>query len=114
MNSVKLYLGDCLEILPAFANNSVGAVITDPPYNIGKAAWDKIPNYIEWCGLWILECQRILKDNGAFYFCHNDIEQIAELIVWIKANTDFIFKQFIVWNKRYDGARNKGFLDGFV
>ena len=27
-------------------------LVTDPPYNIGKAKWDKIPNYIEWCGKW--------------------------------------------------------------
>jgi site-specific DNA-methyltransferase (adenine-specific) len=33
---------------------------------------------------------------------------------WIDDNTKFVFKQFIVWNKRFDGVANKGFLDGFV
>lgn len=32
MNSVQLYLGDCLDILPTLAG--VDAVITDPPYGI--------------------------------------------------------------------------------
>ena len=114
MTDVKLYLGDCLEVMRGMADKSVDAVITDPPYNIGKADWDKIENYINWCGSWIIECQRVLKDNGSFYFFHNDMEQIADLMLWIRNNTRFVFKQMIVWNKRFDGASTKGFLDGFV
>jgi site-specific DNA-methyltransferase (adenine-specific) len=112
--SVELICGDCLEVMKSIPDKSIDVVITDPPYNIGKAEWDKIDNYIEWCGLWITECQRALKDNGSFYFFHNDMEQIANLMLWIRNNTKFVFKQFIVWNKRFDGASNKGFLDGFV
>lgn len=96
------------------ADQSVNLIIADPPYNIGKANWDKISDYIEWCGRWILECQRVLADNGSMYIFHNDMEQIADLILWIRENTDFVFKQFIVWNKRFEGANNKGFLDGFI
>lgn len=112
--TVELILGDCLEVMKDMPDKSVDMLLTDPPYNIGKADWDKIDNYIEWCGKWITECQRVLKDNGSFYFFHNDMEQIADLMIWIRENTDFVFKQFIVWNKRFDGAGNKGFLDGFV
>jgi len=32
VSEVKLYLGDCLEILPTLEAGSVDAVITDPPY----------------------------------------------------------------------------------
>ena len=42
------------------------------------------------------------------------MEQIADFMLWIRNNTEFVFKQMIVWNKRFDGASNKGFLDGFV
>ena len=35
MSEIKLYLGDCLEILPTLADDSVDALITDPPYGIG-------------------------------------------------------------------------------
>ena len=112
--TVQLIKGDCLQIMPTLAAGSIDCVITDPPYNIGKASWDKIDNYIEWCGLWITECQRVLKNNGSFYFFHNDMEQIADLMLLIRNNTRFVFKQFIVWNKRFDGARNKGYLDGFI
>lgn len=110
---IQLIQGDCLEKMKDIPDCSVDLVLTDPPYNIGKAQWDKIDNYIKWCGKWILECQRVLKDNGSFYFFHNDMPQIAQLMEWIRQNSKFVFKQFIVWNKRFEGAKNKGFLDGF-
>ena len=34
---VTLYHGDCLEVLPTLADNSVDAVVTDPPYGVGIA-----------------------------------------------------------------------------
>jgi len=114
MSEVKLLLGDCLEVMRDIPDKSINLICADPPYNIGKADWDKIPNYIEWCGKWLLECQRVLMDNGSFYFFHNDMEQIADLMLWIRENTNFIFRQFIVWNKRFEGVGNKGFLDGFI
>ncbi len=98
-------------------DKSVDLVLTDPPYNISKAEWDKWKrkeDYIEWMGQIFKECERLLKDNGSFYFFHNDMMQIKNLMQWLEDNTKFIFKQFIVWNKRFEGASNKGFLDGFI
>jgi site-specific DNA-methyltransferase (adenine-specific) len=109
---VTIYHGDCREILPELPK--VDLVLTDPPYNINKADWDKIPNYIEWCGYWLKLIEGKLADNGSFYLFHNQMLTLSELIVWLKTNTKFIFKQFIVWNKRFNEAKNKGFLDGFV
>jgi len=111
---MKLMHGDCLEVMKTLSDNSVDAVVTDPPYNIGKTEWDKIPDYVEWCGKWILESQRILKDAGSFYFFHNDMEQVADLMLWIRKNTNLIFKQFIVWNKRFNGSKRKGYFDCYV
>ena len=113
--SNKIIQGDCLNVMNnKLDNNSIDLIVTDPPYNISKAKWDKIDNYIEWCGKWIKQCERVLKQNGSFYFFHNDFEVLAELQKKIKENTNFIFKQLIVWNKRFKNANNKGFLDGFV
>lgn len=109
-----LHEGDCLEVMKTLPDKSVNLIVADPPYNIGKAGWDKIPNYIEWMGAVFLECQRVLKDNGSFYWFHSDMMQIKDLMWWIQDNTQFVFKQFIVWNKRFPEARNKGFLDGFI
>jgi DNA modification methylase len=110
----ELILGDCIIGMKSLPEKSVNLIIADPPYNIGKADWDKIPDYIEWCGKWILECQRVLADNGSFYLFHNDMEQVADLMLWIRQNSGFVFKQFITWNKRFDGASNIGYLDGFL
>ena len=47
MVDVTLHLGDCLEVMKSMPDKSVDAVITDPPYGIGKAEWDdKFPT--EW------------------------------------------------------------------
>ena len=64
----KIYNMDCLEGMKRIPDKSIDLIVTDPPYNIGKAKWDKIDNYIEWMGTIFKECERILKDNGSFYF----------------------------------------------
>jgi len=112
-----LHCGDCLDILPTLADKSVDLVLTDPPYNIDKVRnwdkWNSRESYISWCGEWIRECVRVLKDNGSFYFFHNDMPQIAMLMEWIRVNTPLVFKQMIVWNKRFEGSPNKGYMDGY-
>ena len=113
---INLIQGDCLEKMKEIPDKSINLVLIDPPYNINKADWDKwktVDAYVEFMGQVFLECQRVLKDNGSFYFFHNDFLQIVEFQNFINKNTDFIFKQFLVWNKRFEGAANKGFLDGF-
>lgn len=56
MPDVTLHLGDCLEYMRGMADGSVDAVITDPPYGIGKAEWDdKFP--VEW----YIDARRISK-----------------------------------------------------
>jgi len=38
---VKLWLGDCLDVLPTLAAGSVDAVVTDPPYGVSySSGWD--------------------------------------------------------------------------
>ena len=111
---VKLWHGDCMELMRNIPDKFINLIINDIPYNIKKAEWDKIDNYIEWCGQWILGCQRVLKDNGSFYFFHNDIMQLKDIMAWIEKNTNFIFKQFIVWNKKFKGSKNEGYLQGYI
>ena len=110
----QVIMGDALELLKRLPDNSVDLAVYDLPYNIGKDTWDTIDNYFEWVADIIKGTQRVLKDNGSFYFWHNDMMFISKLMQWMENESDFIFKQFIVWNKRYDKASNKGFLDGFV
>lgn len=57
-----LHLGDCLDILRTITDNSVDAVVTDPPYGLsfmGKR-WDyDVPSEDIW-----RECLRVLKPGG--------------------------------------------------
>ena len=64
-----MYLGDCLEIMPTLPDNSVDAVITDPPYGIGfkYANHDDAPQgYEDLMKAFIAEAQRIC--NGGPFF----------------------------------------------
>ena len=100
--SYKLYNGDCLEIMKDISNETIDLVLIDPPYNIGKDKWDKwdtVEEYVGFMGQVFKECERVLKDNGSFYFFHNDFLQIVELQNYINKNTNFIFKQLLIWNK---------------
>ena len=104
--------GDCLEIMKDIEDKSVDLVVDDSPYNIKKADWDKWKresDYIDWCLLWMKECERVLKDNGSFYFFHNDMRVISKLMERIEKETRFIFKQMIVWNKLDPSFDNYGF-----
>ena len=99
---IQLFKGDCLENFKNIPDKSINLVLIDPPYNINKADWDKwktVDAYIEFMGQVFLECQRVLKDNGSFYFFHNDFLQMVELQNWINKNTKFIFKSLITINK---------------
>ena len=112
----EIYCDDCLNKMKDIEDNSIDLVLIDPPYNIGKDKWDKwksVDDYVEFMGKVFKEIERILKPNGSFYFFHNDFLQIVKLQTYIENNTNFIFRNLLIWNKRFDGASNKGFLDGF-
>ena len=112
INNIKLYNGDCIEVMGELENNSVDLVVTDPPYLMDYQSnrrkkedrFDKIKNdkgnyiliqeYLE-------ECHRIMKDNTAIYcFCswHN--------IDFFKKEFEkyFKLKNIIVWNKNNHGT----------
>src|SRR3990167_11037701 len=83
----KLFNYPCEEILNNIENKSVQLICIDPPYNIKKSDWDdkwgkvkkryfpkkeKFDDYYEWLSN-IFEILSIkLKDNGSFFFFHND------------------------------------------
>ena len=108
----KIYNEDCLIQLKEIEDKSIDLVLIDPPYNIGKDKWDKwktVDAYVEFMGQVFKECQRVLKDNGSFYFFHNDFLQIVELQNYINKNTDFVFRQLITWNKINEDFKNYGY-----
>ncbi len=76
--------GDCLKELKKIPDNSFDLIFADPPYNmqIGKKLvrpdsskvngvndkWDQFDSfkhYDKFCQSWLVECRRVLKDNGS-------------------------------------------------
>ena len=109
-----LYNGDCNEILKLIEDKSQQAIIIDPPYNIGKDFWDVIDDYYNWLGEIIEKLRPKLKDNGSFIIFHNDFRMLALIDMEIQRRTDFQLVNFMVWNKRFNESKKKGFMDGFI
>ncbi len=117
MSNIKLINDDCLNAMKDIADNSVDLVLIDPPYNIKKDKWDSwktVELYVEFLKDVFLELQRVLKDNGSFYFFHNDFMQIVEIQNMINKETKFNFKQLIIWNKMFDECHLNGYLKGHI
>ena len=82
---VKLFEGDCLDILPTLPKCSVDMIFADPPYNlsnggitchagrmvsVNKGDWDKsngIDKDHEFVIDWLTACRRVLKDDGTIW-----------------------------------------------
>lgn len=110
--SWKLYEGDCLKVMPTLQDDSFDLIILDPPYNINKAEWDKIgthEEYLKFIEDVLVECQRVLKDNGSLYLWHNQFPVLCDFQGLICEKTDLVFKQLLVWNKIDKSFNNSGF-----
>ncbi len=82
---IKIYHGDCLEILPAIPAETVDLIFADPPYflsndgitchagrmvSVNKGDWDRSrgPDFNhEFNRAWLAACQRVLKPNGTIW-----------------------------------------------
>lgn len=107
----NIYKIDVLEGLSLLDDKSVDLIILDPPYNIGKDDWDKIENYLEWIFSILKQCERVLKKTGSLYLFHNDFEVMSDFQYWIKRNTSFIFRNLIIWNKKFEGCKSEAYMD---
>ena len=58
---MKLYNGDCLEVMKLIPDKSIDSIITDPPYGTTGCKWDSV---IDFDLMWE-QLNRIIKPNGA-------------------------------------------------
>ena len=61
MKNIKLYNGDCLEVMKDIPDKSVDAIIADLPYGTTQNKYDITLPFDK---LWS-QYERIIKDNGA-------------------------------------------------
>ena len=91
-------------------SNSINLIFADPPYNINKDfgnnqdKWDSIDKYINWCKEWIIECMRILTDNGTMYFM-TATQHMPYLDVFMSENYNVINR--IIWRYDSSGVQSK-------
>ena len=67
---MKLYQGDCLEVMKQLPDKSVDCIVTSPPYWKGfeyEAYFNSYKQYLDWCKLWLAEAKRLLKPNGTMW-----------------------------------------------
>ena len=87
---MKLYNGDCLEIMKTIQDKSIDAIITDPPYGTTACKWDSV---IPFDPMW-KQLNRIIKDNGAIVLFGS--QPFTSNLVMSNVKD---FKQELIWNK---------------
>ena len=105
-DGVTLYLGDCLEIMPTLPDNSVDAVITDPPYFLPAQHYCTRTQFARsLADLSLLEhfyrsvageTNRVLKADGVWYvFCDGQSYPVffVQIYPYVKAVRP------LVWDK---------------
>jgi site-specific DNA-methyltransferase (adenine-specific) len=63
---------DCINGMSRLPDKSVDLVVTSPPYNLGikygkYADRQDRESYLNWCGKWAAQIQRLLGSEGAFF-----------------------------------------------
>lgn len=89
-NRSSEHLGDCLELMPLIADESIDMILCDLPYGTTACKWDTI---IPFNKLWE-QYERIIKPNGAIVLTASQPFTSA----LIMSNTN-LFKHELIWDK---------------
>lgn len=102
---VRLFKGDCLDLLSKIDSPCFDLTVTSPPYNIGKEYEEisEIGDYLAWSERWIGEVFRTTLSTGAFWLNvgYVSLPERARAIpipylLWDRV--PFFLVQEIVWN----------------
>jgi len=107
---INLHNVECLSFMKAMEDNSVDAIVTDPPYfGVKDDDWDNqwknADHFIEWIGELSEQWQRILKPNGSLY-CFASPQLRAR--VEVKISERFNCLPSITWVKNDGNVENSG------
>jgi site-specific DNA-methyltransferase (adenine-specific) len=87
---IDLRLGDCLQVMKTIEDNSINAIITDPPYGTTACKWDSV---IDFDLMWE-QINRIIKPNGAIVLFGS--EPFSSLLRCSNINN---YKYDLIWRK---------------
>lgn len=101
VSNSTLFFNDCFDVFPVIKDNSIDLIYCDLPYGTTQCKWDEI---IPFNKMWI-ECNRIIKKNGAIVF-HAQQPFTSALIM----SNPKMFKYSWVWEK----SKATGFLNSKI
>ena len=87
---MSIFQGDCLDILPTLASESIDLILTDPPYGTTECKWDSV---IDLDSMWA-QLKRIIKPNGAIVMTASQ-----PFTTTLIASNMKMFKYCWVWDK---------------
>ncbi len=132
----KIICGDCIDIMKIIPDNSVGLVVTSPPYNLKNSTgngmkdgrggkWanaalqngysehhDNMPHseYVEWQRTCLTQMMRILTDDGAIFYNHKWRVQNGLLQDRQDIVNGFPVRQIIIWRRKGGINFNLGYF----
>ena len=118
MNEIKLYNGDCYQILKDMNTQiKVDAIITDIPYfqvveNDWDNQWRDLSDYLDWCNSCFNYCYNLLKENGSLLIFTG--RQYNRKIC-NELDKTFYEKRIIIWARKraFNNTRGKALASGY-
>jgi site-specific DNA-methyltransferase (adenine-specific) len=115
----KAHNKDCIEYLSSVPDETYDLCIADPPYfrihGDFDFGWESLDAYLKWCHLWITECHRTLKNDGAFYLWGKigfgkgfALFKIAD---WFESENLFTIRNWITQRNTRGRGNKKGFME---
>jgi adenine-specific DNA-methyltransferase len=104
-DGVRLHHGDCLDVMREIPDGNLDAVITSPPYNLGKI-YEKRSELREYLALhrrWIAEAARVVRHGGALcwqlgHYVRDDLVVPLDLALYQAFLDDgLVLRNRIVW-----------------
>ena len=99
---MKLYNGDCLEVMKELPDNSIDLCISSPPYNIDikyNTYSDKRLDYIDWqIEVWNTVSKK-LKDTGHLFLNLQPTRKNYFMPFEIVSKLDWQVQNIFIWNK---------------
>jgi DNA modification methylase len=98
----RIIIGDCIEEISRFPNESIDLIIADPPYNLKKKfgdksmVWDDVDEWLKWSKQWIDVSAQKLKPTGSIF-----IYGIHHYLCYIQVHLyelGLYYRRQFIWN----------------
>lgn len=106
----KLACGETLSVLKKMPDKSVALIVTSPSYFLGKSyeKEQKFEEYIKEHKEILIECKRILKNNGAIFWnvaqtiIDKEIIPLGAIFYNVFKDLNFYLKNWVIW--KFEGG----------